>query len=111
MRKSHVKANEISHSGVAVKKSISNIKRKELKKKAYSLKPIIMIGQNGLTDAVMNEIDVALNAHELIKVRAKGSDKDERAEQCLRMQEKLNVDIIHRIGFVTVLYRPLAETS
>jgi RNA-binding protein YhbY len=51
-----------------MKKSISNIKRKELKKKAYSLKPIIMIGQNGLTDAVINEIDVALNAHELIKV-------------------------------------------
>ena len=35
-----------------------------------------MIGQNGLTDAVINEIDIALNAHELIKVRAKGSDKD-----------------------------------
>ena len=94
-----------------MRKSISNIKRKELKKKAYSLKPIIIIGQNGLTDAVINEIDVALNAHELIKVRAKGSDKDERAEQCLEMQEKLNADIIHRIGFVTVLYRPTEKTS
>ena len=94
-----------------MKKSISNIKRKELKKKAYFLKPIIMIGQNGLTDAVINEIDVALNAHELIKVRAKGSDKDERAEQCLKMQEKLNANIIHRIGFVTVLYRPTEKTS
>ena len=94
-----------------MRKSISNIKRKELKKKAYSLKPIIIIGQNGLTDAVINEIDVALNGNELIKVRAKGSDKDERTEQCLKMQQKLNADIIHRIGFVTVLYRPVAETS
>ena len=54
-----------------MKEIISNLKRKELKKKSYLLKPIIMIGQNGLTDAVINEIDVALNAHELIKVRAK----------------------------------------
>ena len=86
--------------------NIPNNKRKELKKKAYSLKPIIMIGQNGLTDAVINEIDIALNHHELIKVRAKGFDKDERTEQCLMIKEKLNADIIHRIGFITVLYRP-----
>jgi len=94
-----------------MKEIISNLKRKELKKKSYLLKPIIMIGQNGLTDAVIKEIDVALNAHELIKVRAKGSDKDERAEQCLKIQEKLNAYIIHRIGFVTVLYRPTEKTS
>ena len=91
--------------------NLSNSKRKELKKKAYSLKPIIMIGQNGLTDAVIKEIDIALNHHELSKVRAKGSDKDERNEQCLKIKEKLNADIIHRIGFITVLYRPAPEAS
>ena len=89
-----------------MKKNISNNKRKELKKKSYALKPIIMIGQNGLTDAVINEIDIALNAHELIKVRAKGSDKDERTKHCLMIKEKLNADIIHSIGFITILYRP-----
>ena len=61
-----------------MEKNISNNKKKELKKRAYALKPIIMIGKNGLTNAVINEIDIALNAHELIKVRAKGSDKYER---------------------------------
>ena len=94
-----------------MEKNISNNKRKELKKKAYALKPIIMIGQNGLTDAVINEIDIALNAHELIKVRAKCSDKDERTEYCLMIKEKLNADIIQRIGFITVLYRPAPEAS
>ena len=93
-----------------MKKNISNNKRKELKKKSYALRPIIMIGQNGLTDAVINEIDIALNAHELIKVRAKGSDKDERTDYCLKIKEKLNADIIHRIGFITVLYRPTPES-
>ena len=94
-----------------MEKNISNNKRKELKKRAYALKPIIMIGQNGLTNAVINEIDIALNAHELIKVRAKGSDKDERNEYCLKIKEKLNADIIQRIGFITVLYRPAPEVS
>ena len=92
-------------------KNITNKERKELKKKAYGLKPLIIIGQNGLTDAVINEIDIALNAHELIKVRAKGSDQDERTEYYLKIKEKLNADIIHRIGFVTVLYRPAPEAS
>jgi RNA-binding protein len=89
-----------------MQRNITNNKRKELKKKSYALKPIIMIGQNGLTDAVINEIDLALKAHELIKVRAKCSDKDARNEQCLEIKEKLNANIIHRIGFITVLYRP-----
>ena len=94
-----------------MKRDISNTKRKELKKKSYSLKPIIMIGQNGLTDSVINEIDNALDTHELIKVRTRGSDKDERTQQCLKIKEKLNADIIHRIGFITVLYRPAPESS
>jgi RNA-binding protein len=94
-----------------MKRDISNTKRKELKKKSYSLKPIIMIGQNGLTDSVINEIDNALDTHELIKVRTRGSDKDERTQQCLKIKEKLNADIIHRIGFITVLYRPTPESS
>ena len=94
-----------------MEKNISNNKRKELKKKSYGLKPIIIIGQNGLTDAVINEIDIALNVHELIKVRAKGSDKDERNEYCLKIKEKLNADIIQRIGFITVLYRPTPEST
>jgi RNA-binding protein len=88
-----------------MKKNISNDLRKELKRKAYSLKPVIMIGQNGLTDAVMNEIDVALNAHELIKIRSKGLDKSDRKQQCLIIEDKLNANIIQQIGFVAVLYR------
>ena len=88
-----------------MKKNISNDLRKELKRKAYSLKPVIMIGQNGLTDAVMNEIDVALNAHELIKIRSKDLDKSDRKQQCLIIEDKLNANIIQQIGFVAVLYR------
>ena len=89
-----------------MKKNLSNIKKRELRKKAYSLKPFVMVWQHGLTDAVLAEIDVALNAHELIKIRIRGGDKNKRIEQCLQIEEQLNAEVIHQIGFVTVLYRP-----
>ena len=89
-----------------MKKNISNIKKKELRKRAFSLKPFVMIGQHGLTDAVLAEIDGALHAHELIKIRIRGGDKNKRKEQCLQIEQHLNTDVIHQIGFITVLYRP-----
>ena len=89
-----------------MKINLSNIKKKELRKKAYSLKPFVIIGQRGLTDAVLDEIDVALNAHELIKIRLRGVDKKVRSEQCLKIEQKLSTEIIHQIGFIIVLFRP-----
>ena len=94
-----------------MKKNISNIKKKELRKKAYSLKPFVMIGQHGLTDAVLAEIDVTLNAHELIKIRIRGADKKKRSEQCLQIAQQLNTEVIYQIGFITVLYRPKPSNS
>ena len=94
-----------------MKRKLSNTRRKELKKKAYSLKPIIIIGQKGLTDAVIAEIDSALDTHELIKIRIRGADKDERTEQCLKIEQQLSAHLIQQIGFINVFYRlaPSAE--
>ena len=65
-----------------------------------------MIGQHGLTDAVLAEVDIALNAHELIKVRIRGVDKYERTEQCAQIEHQLNAEVVHQIGGIAVLYRP-----
>ena len=89
-----------------MKENLSNIEKKALRKKAHSLKPVVMIGQHGLTDAVLAEIDVALNAHELIKVRIRGVDKNKRTEQCAQIEHQLNAEVLHQIGGITVLYRP-----
>ena len=94
-----------------MKTTLSNIKKKELRKKAYSLKPFVMIGQNGLTDAVLAEIDIALNAHELIKIRIRGADKGKRSEQTSKIEHQLNAYVIHQIGGITVLYRPKTITN
>ena len=89
-----------------MKNSLSNIKKKALKAKAHALKPSVIIGQHGLTEAVLAEIDVALNAHELIKVRIRGADKIKRTELCEQMEEQLNAEVVDQIGFIAVLYRP-----
>ena len=89
-----------------MKSTLSNLEKKALRAKAHSLKPSVIIGQHGLTEAVLAEIDVALNAHELIKIRIRGADKNKRTEQCAQIEHQLNAEVVHQIGGITVLYRP-----
>ena len=93
-----------------MKKNLSSIKKKELRIKAYSLKPRVIIGKKGLTVAVLTEIDIALNAHELIKIRVKEAEKGKRSEICLQIEQQLDAEVINQIGFITVLYRPKPES-
>ena len=93
-----------------MKKNLSEIKKKELRKRAFSLKPLVIIGQHGLIDSVLDEISVALNAHELIKIRIRGANKNKRYEHCLKIEQQLDAEIIHQIGFITVLYRPKSDS-
>ena len=94
-----------------MKNSLSNIKKKALKAKAHALKPSVIIGQHGLTEAVLAEIDVALNAHELIKVRIRGADKIKRTGLCEQMEKQLNAEVVDQIGFIAVLYRPESNSN
>ena len=76
-----------------------------LKALSHHKKPIVTIGNKGLTESVLNEIHVGLKAHELIKIRIRELNKDKRDEQCLQIQKKLGTEIIHQIGFIVVFYR------
>ena len=68
-------------------KNISMIDKKLLRKNSYSLKPVVIIGQNGLSQSVLAEIDASLNTHELIKIRIREPNKNKRDEQCLQIQK------------------------
>ncbi|WP_134819495.1 YhbY family RNA-binding protein, partial [Bordetella pertussis] len=57
---------------------LTSRERSDLRSAAHPLRPVVLIGDNGLTDAVLKEIDLALTAHELIKVRAGGDDREAR---------------------------------
>ena len=79
--------------------------RKALKAKAHKLDPVVHIGAKGLTEEVIAEVDRALHAHELIKVRAASLDRDAREEAFDRIAEKTRAEAVQHIGKVFVLFR------
>ena len=88
-----------------MKKFLSSSEKKTLRKKSYSLNPVVMIGQNGLTDAVLAEIDVSLTSHEIIKTRIRGGKKNQRYNLSLKIQQKLKAELVHQIGWIKVFFR------
>jgi RNA-binding protein len=72
---------------------------------AHSLNPVVMIGNNGLTDSVLKEIDMNLNAHELIKIKVMGDDRALRTQMLAEICEKSNAVAVHHIGKQLVVYR------
>ena len=80
--------------------------RRELRARAQALDPVVAIGHHGLTAAVLHEIDVALNAHELVKVRAFNDNRDERGALLERIVEALDCARVQTIGKLFVLWRP-----
>jgi RNA-binding protein len=72
---------------------------------AHSLNPVVMIGNQGLTDNIFKEIELNLKAHELIKVQVAGGDRDVRKAIYQSICEKTNAIPVHHIGKQLVLYR------
>ena len=83
--------------------------RKEHRSEAHHLDPVVMVGGDGLTDAVKKEADAALNAHGLIKVRVFSDDRAAREAMFQILASELNAAPIQHIGKLLVLWRPKAE--
>ena len=79
--------------------------RRELRARAHHLHPVVVIGHHGLTPAVLHEIDVALSAHELIKVRVFSDDRSERGALSDRICAALDCGLVQQIGKLIVLWR------
>lgn len=89
-----------------------NLNKKQiqyLKGKAHSLKPIVLLGNNGLTEAVVAEIDYALGHHELIKVKIPTEDKETKALIVEAICREANATKVQVIGKTLVLYRQSDE--
>jgi RNA-binding protein len=84
---------------------LSSKRRSELRAEAHRLSPIVLIGDKGLTDEVLAEVDRALKAHELIKVRAATDDRDARNVWMESICEKLEAHPVQQIGKVLVVFR------
>jgi RNA-binding protein len=89
----------------------AQIKRLRAESHRLKLKPVVMIGQNGLSDNVHNEIDIAIDRHELIKVRIPGLDKDGKIKIAKTICAKNQATLITAIGNVLVIYRGNEKTQ
>ncbi|MCX7099323.1 MAG: ribosome assembly RNA-binding protein YhbY [Methylococcales bacterium] len=78
--------------------------KKKLRAQAHTLKPVVMIGQSGLTPAVLAEIELALNSHELIKVKIR-AEREERKLITEKIQADTGAEPIQSIGQIAVIYR------
>jgi RNA-binding protein len=84
---------------------LSAAERKSLKARAHKLEPVVLIGTKGLSEEVVKEVERALRAHELIKVRAPGLERAEREAALRTLCERTGAQPVQQIGKVLVLYR------
>ena len=83
--------------------------RREQRANAHHLEPVVLIGGDGLTAAVQKEVDAALNAHGLIKVRIFSDDRAAREQMYQTLTEELSAAPVQHIGKLVILWRPQTE--
>ncbi len=79
--------------------------KRQLRKRGHTLKPVVMIGNNGLTDNVNNEINLSIDHHELIKVKVNVGDRDARNEIINSLCETNRAELVQRIGNIALIFR------
>lgn len=86
---------------------LAGFQRKYLRQKAHGMKPVVEVGESGISDAVVRALDVALGDHELVKVRLrKPEDKKEAAR---KLAEDAQAALCGLVGHTVILYRPHPE--
>ena len=90
---------------------LSPTERRSLRARAHPLHPVVSIGAHGLTPSVVHEIDVALAAHELIKIRAHVDDRDAREALLARVCDELGAAPVQHLGKLLIVYRRKPEAA
>jgi len=80
-------------------------KRTHLKSLGHHLNPVVRVGQKGLTEAVNAELDIALNHHELVKIKVAGADRETRAKTIEQLAADNAAQLVHSIGQTALLFR------
>ncbi len=86
-------------------KSLDNTQLKQLRSLAHSLKPVVRVGQHGITDGVRRELESALAHHELVKIKLGAANRDARDKMLASLCEFAAAVIVQRIGNTGVLFR------
>jgi RNA-binding protein len=88
---------------------LTKSQRRHLRRLAHTLKPVVMIGEKGITDNVLSELNRALTDHELIKVTIAGAERAERQMITETLCQVSQAKLVQTIGRISVLYRPCRE--
>jgi RNA-binding protein len=91
-------------------KDLTEKQKKHLRGLAHAREPVVLIGQAGLSPAITGELDTALGAHELVKVRARVGDRDQRDDIFAELAKQTKSALVQRIGNVGVFYRPSKDS-
>ncbi len=90
---------------------ISKTERKRFRTIGHTLKPIVTIAGNGLSDSVLNELDRALEDHELIKVKINAENREDRSSTVQQITEQTNTHLVQRIGNVALIYKAAVKPN
>jgi RNA-binding protein len=90
-------------------KPLSPAERKLLKARAHALKPVVTVGNEGLSSPVLKEIEISLRAHDLIKIRVTGDDRDARTALLGEICKHSGASPVQHIGKILVVYRESQE--
>jgi RNA-binding protein len=85
---------------------LSDAQRKHLRRLGHDRKPIVLAGKSGMGASLVAELDRALADHELVKVRARVGDRDERDALLDGLARATRAELVQRIGHVALFYRP-----
>ena len=88
---------------------LNSAERREYRAQAHHLKPVVLVGGDGLTPAVRKEIDAALNAHGLIKIRVFSDDRAARELMLQELTSELGAAPVQHIGKLFIVWRPLPD--
>ena len=79
--------------------------RRALRARAHHLKPVVSVGAAGMSDGVLAELSIALDQHQLVKIRIATDDREQRKKLIDDLCREANAELIQRIGHTAVLYR------
>jgi RNA-binding protein len=88
---------------------INNAQKKFLRQSAHHLKPVVWAGQHGITEALIKEIEEVLERHELIKVKCRLGEREERDAGIKKICEDTSAELVQRIGNIVTLYKKNSE--
>ncbi|HIF89813.1 MAG TPA: ribosome assembly RNA-binding protein YhbY [Candidatus Thioglobus sp.] len=88
---------------------LTNNQKRYLRSLAHDLKPVVMVGQHGLSDAVLAELQSSMEIHELLKIKVRADNREEKQQIIDKIVASSEAAIVQVIGGVLVIYKPFDE--